>query len=64
MSVPLTIIVGSVPNSPSNITVVERFNETAVEISWTADIYIIDNQLTNYYSVYVDDLSGNVINPI
>lgn len=43
MSVPLTIIVGSVPNSPSTITVVERFNETAVEISWTADVYIFGN---------------------
>lgn len=62
-SVALVVTVGRVPNSPSDVVVLQRVSETVIELTWTPDLPMADNLPTDLYRVYVDDLSGNDIVP-
>jgi hypothetical protein len=57
------VTVGQVPNSPTNVEVLQRVSETVIELTWTPDLAVADNLPTEFYRVYVDDLSGNDIIP-
>ena len=63
-SVDLIVTVGQEPNSPTNLRVITRLSETEVEIKWDEELAITDNLETLFYRVYVDDLSGNTVEPI
>jgi hypothetical protein len=68
-SVPLVVTVGvppSAPSFPANIqdAITRRFSETSVQIEWAADVQIVNNPTTNFYRLYLDDLSGNEPAPI
>lgn len=60
-SVPLVVTVSSVPNAPSSVQVSQRTSETSLELTWTPDVAVSGNLLTDSYRVYIDDLSGNPV---
>ena len=62
-SEPLVVTVGQAPNPPTDLEISRRISETSVEIQWEADVYIANNLPTTSYLVYLDDLSGNEVEP-
>ena len=51
----LVVKVGSVPNAPTNVRITSQMQQSEVEISWNADVYITGNPTTNGYRVYLND---------
>ena len=63
-SVALLVTVGQAPDAPSALVISRRFSETSVELQWAAGAAIPANPASTGFRVYVDDLSGNEVEPL